>query len=72
MLLIETGAILLALLLSVLFPGVARNWFAAVEEQGRKLAAHRGQSVALAGALALLLRLAVLPIEPVPKPIVHD
>ena len=72
MLLIETGAILLALLTAAIFPGLARGWFEAAEVRLRKVAARRTLSVVLVGGVALLLRLAVLPVEPVPKPIVHD
>jgi len=70
--LIETGLIVLALLISVVFPVAASRWLENVEKLFGRLAGNRRLSVALVGFGALLLRAVVLPIEPVPQPIVHD
>src|SRR5438477_2217465 len=72
MLLIETAAILLALLTAAIFPRLARSWFEAAEGPLREFSKRRTLSVVLVGIFALLLRLAALPVEPIPEPIVHD
>src|SRR5437763_2440115 len=72
MLLIETGLVLLALLLALIHPQLGSRWFESVERRLSQLSRRRALSVALVGLTALLLRAAVLPIEPIPEPIVHD
>ena len=72
MLLIETGLVLLALLLAFVYPQLGSRWFENVERRLSQLSRRRALSVVFVGLAALLLRAAVLPIEPIPEPIVHD
>ena len=72
MLRIEAGLIVLALLTAWAYPALGCAWFDRVERRFSALARRRALSVLVVGAAALLLRLAVLPVEPVPEPIVHD
>jgi len=72
MLLIEAALVALSLLLTMVRPNLASDWFSKAEAALSRLARRRALSVAIVGASALLLRIAVLPIEPIPEPIVHD
>jgi len=54
------------------FPNVGANWFGKVERWGNKLARKRRLAVLAVGLLALAGRAALLPIEPIPQPTVHD
>ncbi len=72
MLKIESGLVLLALLIAGIYPALGRTWFEKLERRFSALARRRALSVLLVGVTALALRAAVLPIEPIPEPIVHD
>jgi hypothetical protein len=72
MLLIETGLTLLAVALAFLWPTLGTRWFERTEAVFSRLARKRGLAVIAVGVAALAIRAAVLPIEPVPEPIVHD
>lgn len=72
MLRIETGLILLALAIAFFRPSIGSSWFEAVERRFSALARRRTLAVLIVGITALALRAAVLPIEPIPEPIVHD
>ena len=72
MLRIETGLILLSLLIAFIYPSLGSRWFERLERQLVKLSSRRALSVVLVGLVALMLRAALLPIFPVPEPIVHD
>jgi hypothetical protein len=69
---LEGSMTLLALILSFAFPGLGARWFSAVERAFGKLARRRGVAAALVGATALLLRLALLPLSPIPQPFTPD
>ena len=72
MLFIETGLVLLALLLALIWPEAGAGFFSRIEVAFNRLARRRTLSVLLVGAATLALRAAFLPIMPVPEPIVHD
>lgn len=72
MLRIETGLVLLSLLMAFLYPRFGSSWFERFEDWFSCLAQRRGLSVAVIGITALLLRAALLPLEPIPEPVVHD
>ncbi len=55
-----------------MFPEVVANWFRRVERLLGRLARRRRLAVLAVGVLALAARTAVLPIEPIPQPTVHD
>lgn len=54
------------------FPTLGANSFAKLEGLFARLARRRGLAVLTVGFLALGLRVALLPIEPVPEPVSHD
>ena len=68
----EALLVALALLGALVAPRFGNAWFGAVERMFAQLARHQGASVAVCGLLALLLRLALLPVLPIPLPFVHD
>lgn len=72
MLRIETGLIVLALLIAFLRPTLGSSWFEAVERRFRALARRQALAVLIVAVATLILRAAVLPIEPIPKPIITD
>src|SRR5712691_56390 len=72
MLVIELGLVLLALLIAAIFPRAGSRVFLQLEHSLALLAHRRRLAIAVVGILALGLRLAVLPIEPIPDPVVHD
>ena len=72
MLLIETGLVVLALLIAPIYPALGARWYAKVESSAVRLAQRHGWSILAVGITALVLRVAMLPVEPIPEPIVHD
>lgn len=69
---IEAGLTMLAIALAFAFPSLAASTFARVERAFQRLARHKNLSVFAVGASAFLLRLAILPLCPIPQPFVHD
>jgi hypothetical protein len=72
MLRIETALVCVTLLIGLLRPTIGSRYFEKIESSFWRLACSQGLSVALVGIAALALRTAVLPIEPIPEPVVHD
>jgi hypothetical protein len=72
MLRIETGLVVLSVVLAFACPNLGSRWFNAAENRLSKLARHRRLCVLLVGFVALALRAIMLPFEPIPEPIVHD
>lgn len=72
MLRIETALLGVAILIAWVYPSLGSRWFEGMELKFSALARRRSLAVILVGATALALRLAVLPVEPIPEPIVHD
>src|SRR3989454_5209292 len=54
------------------FPHFGSRWFERIESSFGRFAQRRALSVAVVGILAVVARLAVLPILPVPDPAIHD
>jgi hypothetical protein len=71
-LLIEAGLVLLSLPIALIYPGLGSRWFEKLEGRFSQLSRKHVFSVVLVGVAALVLRAALLPIEPIPEPIVHD
>jgi hypothetical protein len=72
LLLVEAGLTAIVFALSFLFPRLGSSWFARIEGAFARLA-HRPWLAILSVAFAApLLRLALLPLFPVPLPYVHD
>lgn len=72
MLLVETGLVILSLLIALISPSVGSQYFQKIEMRFSQLSRHRILSVVFVGSLALVLRAALLPIEPIPQPTIHD
>ncbi len=72
MLLVEVSLALLALFLGLTFPGAASHLFEHAELAVARLSRRRRLAVAVVGLSALGLRLALLPVLPIPNPVVHD
>jgi hypothetical protein len=72
MLLIETGLVLASLLVAFLRPSLGSRWFEKLERRFSQLSRRRVLSIVLVGVTALALRAALLPIEPIPQPTIHD
>jgi hypothetical protein len=72
MLVIELGLVLLALFIAATFPRAGSRVFLKLEHRLALLAHRRRLAVAVVGIFALGLRLAVLAVEPIPDPVVHD
>jgi len=72
MLLIETGLALASWLVAFTYPSRGARRFETVERRLFQLSRHRVTSIVLVGVTALVLRAAVLPIEPIPQPTIHD
>ena len=72
MILIEASLILLSVLVAFVFPNVGGRWLAPLERGFLQLGRRRGLSVVVVGLTALVVRVALLPVEPIPRPGVHD
>jgi hypothetical protein len=69
---IEGGLTLIAGAVALGWPMLGAGFFARVERAFGQLARRRGLAVAVVGFAALLLRLAILPVCPVPHPFIPD
>src|SRR6266704_5517149 len=72
LILIEFCLSLLIVPLAFVIPGAGRHFFGAIERRVSGFAAHRRLAVLTIFLLAIAARLAVLPVEPVPAPGIHD
>jgi len=72
MILIELGLVILSLLIAFLYPALGLSFFGKVERRLAWLAHRRSLSVFAVGAVALGLRVVVLPILPIPYPGAQD
>lgn len=61
-----------AIALALVRPGLGSTWFEAVERVLGGLARRRALAVLTVGATALVARVALLPLMPVPEPDIHD
>ena len=72
LLIIETGASLIAVAIATSWPAAGTAWLSKAENFFGVLGRRRGLSVLAVGAAALLIRLAILPLSPIPQPFIHD
>jgi hypothetical protein len=72
LLLLEGGLTAIALAVAFGLPRLGSTWFSPVERSLGKLARSKKLSAFVVGALAILLRLAILPLCPIPHPFVPD
>jgi hypothetical protein len=72
LLLIEGGLTAIAIAVAFAFPKLGSRFFRRIEHTFGELARRKRLSVVVVGATALLLRLAILPLSPIPKPFIQD
>ncbi len=72
LILIEGGLTAIAVAVAFCWPGLGSKYFLCIERAFGKLARRQGLAVAVVGFAALLLRLAILPLSPIPQPFIHD
>jgi hypothetical protein len=72
MLAIESGLVVAAILVALIFPTAGSRWFDKVERALAKFARRRTLATVAVGFAALALRAALLPVEPMPQPAMHD
>src|SRR5579871_1563335 len=53
-------------------PTIGDEWLRPLEEAGARFAKRKGLAIVTIGLAAVLTRLAVLPIQPIPEPTIHD
>jgi hypothetical protein len=69
---IEAGLTVIAVALAFCWPKLGSTFFSRIERSLARLARRQGLAVAAVGVTALLLRLAILPLCPIPRPFVPD
>ena len=72
MLVLEAGFTLLAAVMAFCWPETGNRWFAKTERFVGRLAHRPAAAVVVVGLSAVLLRLAILPLNPIPQPFIHD
>ena len=72
LLIIEAVLSTIAVAVALVWPKLGAAWLARAERVPGRLARKRGLSVFIVGAVALFIRLAILPLAPIPKPFIHD
>ena len=72
LMMIEGGLTLIAAAVAFGWPRLGSGFFSRIERAFGQLARRRGLAVAVVGFTALLLRLAILPVCPVPHPFITD
>src|SRR6266566_2585547 len=69
---IEICLTAIAVVLAYIAPCLGASWFEKIQKTFLRLARRRGAAVAIVGLSALAVRLAVLPVLPIPQPAIHD
>src|SRR5207253_834892 len=72
LLVVETGVTLICVLLAVAWPSAGSVWLSKLEAILQEFARRRALAAASVGIAGLLIRLAILPIVPIPQPWIHD
>jgi hypothetical protein len=72
LLILEFSLTALATATSFAWPGIAAGFFRRTEQLGMRLARRKGLAVATVGLSVIVLRLALLPLFPIPLPFVPD
>lgn len=72
LLLIEGGLTAISVGISFVLPRLGNPWFKRIEHSFGEFSRRKGWSVISVGLAALVLRLAILPLFPIPLPFIHD
>jgi len=71
-LMVEMLATVITTAVALSWPRIGSGWFSRAERLFGRLARRRELSVLLVGLIACVVRLAMLPLSPIPQPFVHD
>lgn len=71
-LVIEAGLTLISMATAFCWPGLGSSWFSKAERFFGTLSRRRGLSVLTVGLTAVVVRLLMLPVVPIPQPFIHD
>jgi len=71
-LMVEALLTMIGFTLAASSPRIGSTWFSKAERLAGALARKQGLSVLVVGLTACIVRLAILPLSPIPKPFVHD
>ena len=69
---LEVGLAILVLLIGIAIPQTSLRFCEPIEKWGKRLAARQVWAILLEGSSGIFLRLALLPVMPVPQPAIHD
>src|SRR5438270_13097507 len=69
---IECVMVVAALVAALMLPELGERWFLPIERSFARLAKRKRLSVLVVGLITLILRIALLPVIPVPDPAIHD
>ena len=72
MMMIEGSLTATVVAVAFCWPRLGSTYFSRIEHVFGQLARRQGLAVAVVGITALLLRLAILPLSPIPQPFIHD
>ena len=72
LLLVEAGLAFITFAVAFCCPRAGSRWFSLTERVFARIARRRRLSVLFVGLSALLLRLLILPLSPIPQPVIHD
>jgi hypothetical protein len=72
LMMIEGGATAIAVALAFAWPRIGSRYFSRIERFFHQMARKKGLSVTIIGAATFLLRLAMLPLCPIPHPFIQD
>jgi hypothetical protein len=72
LLVIEAGLTAVAVAISLLYPALGGRFFSHLEQYLSRVARNRRLAIAITGISACGIRLALLPIFPIPHPFIHD
>jgi hypothetical protein len=69
---VEAGVALTAFAIAFAWPRLGSRWFSSIERRFGRLARRKSQAVLVVGITEIVLRLALLPLIPIPLPFIHD
>jgi hypothetical protein len=72
LLLVEAGITVIGVLVALSWPRAGANWLSRIEAVLLGIARRRRLAVLATGCCAIAIRLAILPILPIPQPFIHD
>ena len=72
LMLVEGGLTAIAIAVAFCWPRLGSSFFSRIERAFRRLAQRKKLAVVVVGATAFLLRLAILPLCPIPQPFIYD